>query len=167
MAHARALDLWGAWPSPCLPAGLALLQLDTLSLPQNRLATLAGLPPSLTQLYLQSNSLPFSELAHLRACPGLLYLMLSGNPAAAHPLCAHACLLLCPLLRTLDATPITPELRAQAELRRADVEAALGPLCAVAPAAQDPVLAAVLLLLPTLAPASLQAALARARELQR
>jgi hypothetical protein len=166
MAHARALDLWGAWEGAGLPSALLPLQLETLSLPQNRLTSLAGLPPTLTQLYVQSNSLPFAELAHLRGCPGLQYFMVAGNPAAAHPLCTHACLLLCPLLKALDATPVTPELRAQAELRRADVEAALGP-AAAAPPAQDPVLAAVLLLLPLLTPASLQAVLAQARGLQR
>ena len=103
MARARALDLWGCYPHPSLPRGLEALEI--LSLPNNAISSLAGLPPTLGQLYLQGNAIPFTQLAHLRGCPSLQFLMLSDNPCATHPLFQACCLLLCASANTPPPPP--------------------------------------------------------------
>jgi hypothetical protein len=100
----RALNLWG-YELEDVSIISQLVNLETLSLPINKITTLAPFAScrNLKSLLLRRNSIvSFDELEHLRDLRSLRTLSLSENPIAEHPNYREIVIRKLPQIRTLD-----------------------------------------------------------------
>jgi hypothetical protein len=108
LADVHALNMWGCELED-VSIIAQLTNVETLSLPVNKISTLApfGHCPNLQHLLLRENLIAsLDELSHLQKLPHLLTLSLIDNPVAELPNYREYAIRLLPHLEKLDDVPV-------------------------------------------------------------